>query len=319
MYFINIGPDFFILLSRQCPQYLIKRELHTDPQLNLNHLSHHFHIRLDSSPNCLFLPCLNLPNLPDYFGFRWKIRPLGNSEWSSTCGVGAWRHLCSHTGNKISSEIDAFKLENETEYELILDLSHPLKNQEWIIGFSFSQTNEDKRIESIKNLNLNSLSWPLKLSQMRITHPRAKHLCSPISLAMINGAITNLDQVSNLISDSFHLGHSMFGIWPQALFAANRVGLNGLTLLSPNFSYFHPKKFCVAVSIRFAEGELIGSPLNFTSGHFLVIQKISENHVYCLDPAASDHDQVNRIYDLSAFIRAWNNNSAPSYLFFLPD
>jgi hypothetical protein len=67
-------------------------------------------------------------------------------------------------------------------------------------------------------------------------------------------------------------------------------------------------------SIRFAEGELPGSPLRATRGHLIVVYGLTENEVLTLDPAAADDAGVPRRYPADAFARAWLSHRGAAYI-----
>ena len=152
--------------------------------------------------------------------------------------------------------------------------------------------------------------------------------CSPTSLAMVLGYYRRLPGPSAYawVDDAYadpwvnHLARLTYdaryagtGNWPfNTAVAANRVADAFVTRLADlrMAERFLRSGIPLVVSIRFARGQLTGSPISSSPGHLVVLAGItSAGDPIVMDPAASRDATVRRTYDRAQFERAWLSGS----------
>lgn len=106
----------------------------------------------------------------------------------------------------------------------------------------------------------------------------------------------------------------IFGVWPLNMMQASRRGfVAAVELVSGWQTLAHiPQPF--VASIRFETEQLIGAPLEQTSGHLVVVRGTTANTVLCSDPAAATAASVEREYDLTQFSNAWLGHRGATYI-----
>jgi hypothetical protein len=151
--------------------------------------------------------------------------------------------------------------------------------------------------------------------------------CSPTSLAMVLGYYGRLpapstyrwvkasyadrwvNQVARLTYDHRYEGT---GNWPFNTAVGARAGDAFVTRLADlrTAERFLRAGIPLIVSIRFARGQLTGSPISSTPGHLVVLAGLtSAGNPIVMDPAAWRDSTVRRTYDRAQFERAWLSGS----------
>lgn len=154
-------------------------------------------------------------------------------------------------------------------------------------------------------------------SQMTCSDAIARHICSPVSVAMILGALDLAADIEGFAQASRHPDHGLFGIWPSNLAAAWRAGASGVVR-----SFDAPAEaarilaagYPIVASIRFEAGGLTGAPLERSAGHLVVLRGMGPDTVLVNDPAGASADEVERSYERAAFLRAWLGDRGVGYV-----
>ena len=146
-------------------------------------------------------------------------------------------------------------------------------------------------------------------------------VCSPTSLAMALGALGCTVDTSELRRDCHDIGSGLFGVWPQNLYAASRMGQIGAVETFSDWT--EPLAILragipIVASIRFEAGDLHGAPLPETSGHLVLVRGVDAREVLVNDPAATLAEGVERRYATDEFARAWFSHRGAAYVFTAP-
>lgn len=154
-------------------------------------------------------------------------------------------------------------------------------------------------------------------SQMTLEPTIARHVCSPVSVAMVLGSLNLAADPHALARDSRHPTHQMFGIWPANMAAAWRCGAGGVVRSFDHagqaaalLAAGHP----IVASLRFEAGELPAAPLPRSGGHLMVLRGMDADSVCVNDPAAATPEEVTRQYPRAAFLRAWLRDRGVGYV-----
>lgn len=155
------------------------------------------------------------------------------------------------------------------------------------------------------------------LSQMTQPDAFARHCCSPVSVAMVLGALGHSMALTDFVLSCRHPQHRMFGIWPLNLASAALQGAAGAIR-----TFTSATEACrvlaagspIVTSIRFEQGGLEGAPLARTSGHLVVLHGLDRDWAHVNDPAASPPEPVSRRYPRDAFLQAWLGDRGVGYV-----
>lgn len=169
------------------------------------------------------------------------------------------------------------------------------------------------------------LARPPALSQMTAAPEIRKRICSPTALAMAlcylrSGMTTRaVEQFwQQLVVDCYDPVTRAYGMWPQAIFQANRYGVLASVESNTDWSKLATalrQNTPVVCSIRFAKGALDQAPLTQTAGHLVLVYGLSGNSVFVMDPAADTASSVARIYQREQFQAAWLSQRGAAYFF----
>ncbi len=154
------------------------------------------------------------------------------------------------------------------------------------------------------------------LSQTTLAADVRAQACSPTATAMALG-IGDRAGFEAFVAAAWHSPTGICGVWPQNLWAAARRGrLGGLELVSDWSLAMRAMAggLPVVASIRFAAGELTGSPLSETGGHLVLVRGVENGAVVVNDPAAPP-GSIERRYDAVQFAAAWMRHRGASYVF----
>jgi len=158
-------------------------------------------------------------------------------------------------------------------------------------------------------------------SQMEAPEPLRHRICSPTSLAMVLGYWKRPVTPAELAADTYDPRHDLYGVWPAAIRAAARRGIQGYLLRFPSWA---AATWCldhglpIIASVRYADGELRGAAIGSTKGHLLVLTGHDGDVVLANDPAAATAEAVPRRYALPDIQRVWLERSAVGYVLFDP-
>jgi hypothetical protein len=158
-----------------------------------------------------------------------------------------------------------------------------------------------------------------KLSQMVLLHDDCKKMCSPTATAMLVGYLNNqiLDPIEFARSVYDH-GLGAYGSWPFNVAHAFEIcpkytfRVVRLNAFSELYQYLQ-RDLPVVVSVR---GYLPGAPQEYRQGHLLIVVgwDQAKQSVICHDPAIFGDDQVEHVYNISHFLRAWESSHRLAYV-----
>lgn len=175
-----------------------------------------------------------------------------------------------------------------------------------------------------KNFNANysiDLKIPL-ISQMILTHPRHRDMCSAASTSAVISYLLNKNRIDPVFfalkarDEAFDI----FGNWVLNTAHASAVlgkkwhcWVQRLTGFEDIYTRLRAS-IPVVVSVK---GPLPGSALPYNQGHLLVVKGYhhKEKKVLCMDPAFGDDESTNVSYDLKDFLEAWSRRQCIAYLF----
>ena len=153
-------------------------------------------------------------------------------------------------------------------------------------------------------------------SQLNLPADVSLRACSPTATAMALG-IRDAASCAAFVASARHRSTDLYGAWPQNIWAAARRGVIGAVEL---ISDWHAVVELlgggtpVVASIRFAAGELAGSPRAQTGGHLVLVRGVEAGKIVVNDPAAPS-DSVERRYDATEFGAVWMRQRGVAYVF----
>lgn len=192
-------------------------------------------------------------------------------------------------------------------------------------GFAVSLSNfnnfkESSVNESIRSLPSTYISNVPKQSQFRVPYDRNDSICSPTSVGMLIGSLTDQNiNYREFVRGSFDDGLNVHGSWPFNMahafehckgnihFSVGR--LNSFTQLHTRLQ----KGIPVVVSVR---GYLNGAAKVYDKGHLLVVVgwDAKRQQVICHDPAFKSNHKVLKRYSVRSFLCAWDRSHRLAYL-----
>jgi len=181
--------------------------------------------------------------------------------------------------------------------------------------FSSGSTNSQERFEQAIDLSV------VGLSQMAISHPRHKDLCSPTSTTAVVRYLTNrldVDPIS-FAAHAWDGGWDIYGNWVfNVAHASSLLGRDWQCWVQRlnHFSELYAQLgegFPVVVSVR---GPLPGSASSYAHGHLIVVTGFdaSTQEVLCMDPGFETDEKTVVRYPLAPFISAWERRGRIAYL-----
>jgi len=152
-----------------------------------------------------------------------------------------------------------------------------------------------------------------ELSQRALPEPLGPRICSPTSLAMLLG-FWNVERAAPaaLAGAVLDRDQDLFGNWSLNVAEAGARGLLAIAAWLPSLEACEAELRAgrpLALSHRFAKGELSASPLASSAGHLLVLRGMtSRGDLIVNDPAADPEkgEAVRRVYPRAAFARSWD-------------
>ena len=166
---------------------------------------------------------------------------------------------------------------------------------------------------------------PPAISQMAATEGIRKRICSPTALAMALGQLSEMSVSKQLehfwlqlVEACYDPVTRAYGMWPQAIYQANRRGFLATVESNIDWQKVHhalEQQTPIVCSIRFAEGALDHAPMTQTSGHLVLLYGVNATEVLVMDPAAENSAGVGRVYDRKQFAAAWLTHRGAAYFF----
>lgn len=186
---------------------------------------------------------------------------------------------------------------------------------------NFKESHIDRTISTLPSTYVANVP---KQSQFKVPYERNDSICSPTSVCMLIGSLTDKkieyrDFVRDFVRGSFDAGLNVHGSWPFNMahafeqckgnvhFSVGR--LNSFTQLHERLKKGVP----VVVSVR---GHLNGAPKVYDKGHLLLVigWDAKKQQVICHDPAFKSNHKVLKRYNVASFLRAWDRSNRLAYL-----
>lgn len=138
-------------------------------------------------------------------------------------------------------------------------------------------------------------------------------ICSPLSLGMLLGSAGVEPGLDAVLGRAHDERFSIYGNWTLNIQAAYELGAAGWLTRFSDWSAVrrHLEEVGpIAVSARFAEGEITNAPYGTESGHLFVIYGLDERgDALVLDPALSPESEARRVYARDELSEVWMNRA----------
>jgi len=175
-------------------------------------------------------------------------------------------------------------------------------------------------IKPPQNLSSICLERVFPHSQMALSHPRHRDLCSPTSTTAAINFLLKKKEVNPLeIAQKVHDSEfDIYGNWILNTAAAyEALGGNYQTFVArlPDFTFVHQQLIKALPVIVSVKGPLPGAPLPYERGHLILLIGYSDGQVLCMDPAFNTDAETLISYPLEPFLEAWGARRNLAYLF----
>jgi peptidase C39-like protein len=158
---------------------------------------------------------------------------------------------------------------------------------------------------------------PASISQMQADAALASRICSPTALQMALSIFTHHPAWEATVNACYDPISKAYGSWPLAIRWAGNQNVVGAVEVFSHWTdalALLQQQIPLVCSIRFDAGELAHAPLTKTPGHLVLLCGVDGNEVLVKDPAAADHEDVERRYALEEFINAWLTRRGAAYV-----
>jgi hypothetical protein len=283
-----------------------------------------FPVLTPRAPATRILPSLSLRFGGEYT-FRFEARVEDTEDWVAASPVGRVELDAAATppppGARLSAEIDIFLTSSPARH---LDLRLRVRADDLggvlaaPVFASVSLSDEQPSAEEPRATDRIQLDVPA-LSQMDAPAAVRHRICSPTSVAMVLAYWKRPVGVEALAEELFDVRHDLYGIWPAAICAASRRGVDGYLLRFPSWAaaaWCLQRGLPVIASVRYAAGELQGAAIEATPGHLIVLTGYEQDMVFVNDPAAPTCAEVSRRYALADLRRVWLGRTGVGYVLF---
>ncbi len=182
---------------------------------------------------------------------------------------------------------------------------------------NFKESCVDKNICALPSTYISNVP---KQSQFKVPYERNDSICSPTSVGMLVGSLTEQDiNYCDIVRGSFDDGLNIHGSWPfntAHAFECCNGDVHFSVARLASFIQLHErlkKGVPVVVSVR---GFLDGAPKQYDKGHLLVVVgwDAKRKQVICHDPAFQSNSKVLKRYSVGSFLRAWDRSHRLAYL-----
>ncbi|MGL1936459.1 MAG: C39 family peptidase [Fibrobacterales bacterium] len=156
------------------------------------------------------------------------------------------------------------------------------------------------------------------LSQMGFNNDIKNRICSAVSTGMVLRNQMKSVDLTEVVQNCYNEIEEIYGVWPQAIYAANMAKSNGYVGQLSTFKELEAlleqgEPFVASIQHT---GDLEGSPLDETKGHLVVVTGVDDDTVLCNDPAGAHDLDVPISYDRDQFFSAWERSGYTFYGFF---
>lgn len=260
-------------------------------------------------------------------------RVLMENKWSPWLLYAVWGHNAQFSFHDTTSAAPVRSFQDQVElhddkvatgFSIRIEACHGASLKNFHVLYA-STTNLDALLLESPPPETHFTSLPVpKISQLGLSHPRCKSLCSPTSTTSViqfhnpHHPICPL-KFSQCVYDS---GFDIYGNWSFNI-AQAYVELGDAwkcfygRMIDKKWLFRALKNgMPLVISIK---GTLTESFVPYTNGHLLVIKGYNANtqEVLCMDPAFPSNDQTEKAYAWKELISAWKNRHYLTY-FFLP-
>ncbi len=158
---------------------------------------------------------------------------------------------------------------------------------------------------------------PASISQMQADAAVARRICSPTALQMALSKFSHSPSWEATVNACYDPISKAYGSWPLAIRWAGDQGVVGAVEAFAHWAdalALLQQQIPMVCSIRFDTGKLKHAPLTETPGHLVLLYGVDGDEVLVKDPAAADHQEVERRYALEEFINAWLSRRGAAYI-----
>lgn len=186
-----------------------------------------------------------------------------------------------------------------------------------ISDFSKFESENFQKYQNTKSIKLN---LP-KISQIETEHKDAHRICSPTSLAMVLGYLSQKKIDAGTTADKvYDSSLDAYGAWQYNIAHASEILRHKYSVHLKRLAFFQDildnlkVGLPVIVSVR---GEIRGAPKAYNNGHLMVIigYNSQTKQVICHDPAWQQDNEVLQYYPLKDFLSAWDRSYRLAYCF----
>lgn len=268
-----------------------------------------------------------------FFRFSGRVRDAETHEWSPWYVMIEWgasvqkSYADKDTTSRLSEYIhvrlemlnnhlsDNFEIRTEAfdgaDFNAIKMMAVCLSNMQ---AFTHEQISDEHK--KLKFVHIQGIP---QRSQMILSHPTPRVICSPTSTSMLVEYLchTWIDPV-DFAERSYDHGLKAYGSWPfnsaHAFTCCNGKVFFRITRLH-SFATLHAclcAQIPVVVSVR---GDIVGAPQSYPNGHLLLVVGYDpkSSTVLCHDPAHASDQEVFVGYDLESFLAAWERSYRLAY------
>lgn len=267
-----------------------------------------------------------------HFAFYVQVRDAKRQSWGkwhkmAEWGAGVQRSFASTAHDNVKylhvrleanpgHEADAFKIRVQA-----LDGADLSQFKSFAVSLSnFNRFKESSVDHTIRSLSSAHVANVPKQSQFRVPYARNDSICSPTSVGMLIGSLTDKKiDYCTIVRGSFDDGLNVHGSWPFNMahaFEQCKGDVHFAVGRLHSFAQLHERLkrgIPVVVSVR---GHLHGAPKVYEKGHLLVVigWDAKRKQVICHDPAFKANHKVLKRYTIASFLRAWDRSHRLAYL-----
>ncbi len=217
--------------------------------------------------------------------------------------------------SRVSTHIDCFHIHEYLRHPTLeFKLKTSIIPEQFLVGCSWRPLTINK---ISLPLNAIEIDRPPSFSQYAEGGNIGPRICSPTSLTMVLNGYGEKTDVLSISDECYDPSSNLYGIWPKAIQAAQKIGYLGSIETFTNWEKAETllnAGYPLVASIRFKAGELQGAPMRSTQGHLLVVHGTSPSEIRVNDPAALTNDSVNRTYLADEFSSAWLSYRGVAYV-----
>lgn len=267
--------------------------------------------------------------------FSWNgKKPLNGSvtilvsvkrkEWSPWYSYAVWGSK-NQSGNRYKDEAAGIEIDDDIliiKKEPATGFRVKIEPNESIYALHVCVSNVDHPLSQEIPSFPKTIILPIPcISQMKLSHQRAKDLCSPTSTTAVVNFLNN-SSIDPIVFAEWAKDqrYNIYGNWVLNIAEASSVlgktwqcwvqRMNGFNDVYSHLEAGRP----VVVSVK---GDLEGAPQVYQQGHLVAIRgyDAKNNTVLCMDPAFHSNEETLAAYSMNHFLNAWRRRRFLSYVF----